>query len=271
MRPRLLAGLFAVALLAVPAAVQAQHGGMGGGGGAAAPSGMSFAAGAASHSGNIRSVSSVPVANGSSVARSHSGNPFSVYGVQTPARLSGITGSPSLDTRPPRRPVPGGNIGNGNHRPHRPPRGGNPSFYFLTGGGYWYAGPGSVDDSDGQPQDAANQEGVEGQQADDQQQQPADNGPHGGQYSDQREARNEMSAAPAQEPQEAAPLPDVGSFTLVMRDGTQVDALAFTRSQDRIIYITPDGGRRTVALRDIDSDSTERVNQDRGTPLQFPL
>ena len=273
MRPRLLAGLFAVALLALPAGLQAQHGGMMGGGRAAAPSGgMSFAGGAATHSGNIRSISSVPVANGSSVARSHSGNPFSVYGVQAPARLSGIAGNPSLGIRSPRgSTVAGGNIGNGNHHPRRPPRGGNPSFYFLTGGGYWYAGPGSVDDSDGQPQDAANQEGIEGQQADDQQQQPADNGQYGGQYNDQREARNEMSAEPAPEPQEAAPLPDVGSFTLVMRDGRQVDALAFTRSQDKIIYITPDGGRRTVALGDIDSDSTERVNQDRGTPLQFPL
>jgi len=30
-------------------------------------------------------------------------------------------------------------------------------------------------------------------------------------------------------------------------------------------------GRRTVAVRDIDSNSTERVNQERGTPLQLPL
>ena len=76
---------------------------------------------------------------------------------------------------------------------------------------------------------------------------------------------------PAPERQEAAPLPDVGAFTLVMRDGTQVDALAFTRAQDKIIYITPDGGRRTVSASDIDSESTARVNEERGTPLQMPL
>jgi hypothetical protein len=266
MRPRLLAGLFAVALLAVPAGVRAQRGGgMGGGGRAAAASGgMSFA-GTAPHAGNIRSVSSVPVANGSSAARSRSANPFSVYGVQTPYRSSSMPGSASLGIRTPRGGGVGGNIGTGDHDRHHPhrPRGTFPGFLFLTGGGYWYAGPGLVDDSEGQPQDAGGQEAVEGAQADDQQQQPPDN--------EQGDARADVNSAPAPEPQQAAPLPDVGSFTLVMRDGTQVDALAFTRAQDKIIYITPDGGRRTVAVRDIDSSSTERVNQERGTPLQLPL
>jgi hypothetical protein len=263
MRPKLLAGLLAVALLAVPAGVQAQRGGMGGGGRAAAPSGgMSFAA---PHAGSIRSVSSVPVANGSSVARPRATNAFSAYGVQTPYRASGMPGSPTMGIREPHSSgiSAGGNgVGSHHHHPHQP-RGTNPGFYFLTGGGYWYAGPGLVDDAEGQPEDAQGQESVEGQQADDQQQQPPDN--------EQRDARADTNAAPPPEPQEAAPLPDVGSFTLVMRDGTQVDALAFTRAQDKIIYITPDGGRRTVAVRDIDSNSTERVNQERGTPLQLPL
>ncbi|HJZ51870.1 MAG TPA: hypothetical protein VJ228_06730 [Candidatus Acidoferrales bacterium] len=260
MRPKLLAGLFAVALLAVPAGVQAQRGGMGGGGRAAAPSGgMSFA-GVAPHAGNIRSVSSVPVANGPSVARPHAANPFSAYGVQTPYRASGMPGSPTMGIREPHSRGVG--AGNHHHHPHQP-KGTNPGFYFLTGGGYWYAGPGLVDDAEGQPEGADGQESIEGQQADDPQQQPPDE--------EQRDARADVNSAPAPEPQEAAPLPDVGSFTLVMRDGTQVDALAFTRAQDKIIYITPDGGRRTVAVRDIDSNSTERLNQERGTPLQLPL
>jgi hypothetical protein len=162
---------------------------------------------------------------------------------------------------------PNGNGANHKHRP-RNPRGATPQFYFLTGG-YYYADPGALDDSDGQTQDATDQRDVvadqqdEGQQPDDQQPPPDDQ---------QRDVRADAGNAPAPEQeQQAAPLPDVGSFTLVMRDGTQVDALAFTRAQDKIIYITPDGGRRTVAVSDIDSDSTARVNEERGTPLQSPL
>ncbi len=259
MRPRLLTGLVAAVLLAVPAVARAQHGG--GGGRAAGPSGAMSFAGAGSRTGTIRTIPSVSLANGSSVARPSS-NPFSVYGVPTPYRFSSTAGSPSLGIRAPRRGAIGAGsigVGNGNRRLH-PPRRTNPGFLFLTGGGYWYTGPDGGDDSEGQPQDAADQQDVTGQQADNRP--PTDHGQNDAQAN---------AATPAPEQQEAAPLPDVGSFTLVMRDGTQVDALAFTRAQDKIIYITPDGGRRTVAVSDIDTDSTERVNEERGTPLQMPL
>lgn len=77
--------------------------------------------------------------------------------------------------------------------------------------------------------------------------------------------------APAPEPaQAAAPLPDEGEFTLVLRTGRQLQASAFTRQNDKIVYITPDGGRRSVALADLDSDATQRVNQDRGVPITLP-
>jgi hypothetical protein len=69
----------------------------------------------------------------------------------------------------------------------------------------------------------------------------------------------------------AAPLPDEGEFTLVLRDGKQFQATAFTRVNDKIIYITPDGGRRSVAVADLDTNATLRINQERGTPLQLPL
>lgn len=258
MRPRLLNGLVVAVLLAVPAVARAQHGG--GGGRVAGASGTMSFAGAGSRTGTIRTIPSISVANGSSVGRP-SGNPFSVYGVATPYRFSSTAGSPSLGIRTPRRGAIGAGsigVGNGNRRPH-PPRRTNPGFLFLTGGGYWYTGPGEGDDSEGQSQDA-DQQDVTGQQADNRQ--PPDNGQNDVQAN---------AATPAPDQQEAAPLPDVGSFTLVMRDGTQVDALAFTRAQDKIIYITPDGGRRTVAVSDIDTDSTQRVNEERGTPLQMPL
>jgi hypothetical protein len=69
----------------------------------------------------------------------------------------------------------------------------------------------------------------------------------------------------------ATQIPDEGQFTLVLNDGKQIQAVAFTHSNDRIIYITPEGGRASIASSDLDADATVRVNQQRGTPLQLPL
>lgn len=74
-----------------------------------------------------------------------------------------------------------------------------------------------------------------------------------------------------QSEEEQAPLPDIGQFTLVMRDGTQLKAAAFTRSDDQIIYITPDGMRHTMAVIDLDTDATLRLNSERGSQLQLSL
>lgn len=68
-----------------------------------------------------------------------------------------------------------------------------------------------------------------------------------------------------------APVRDGGEFILVTRDGMEIEAVAFTRVKDKIVYITSEGARYTLALRDLDSDETVRVNQERGTPLQLPL
>jgi hypothetical protein len=70
---------------------------------------------------------------------------------------------------------------------------------------------------------------------------------------------------------EEAPLPDVGQFTLVLQNGKQLQAVAFTRMNDQIVYITVDGNRRTIAAADLNSDATVRINEERGTPLQLPL
>ena len=71
--------------------------------------------------------------------------------------------------------------------------------------------------------------------------------------------------------EEAAYLPDEGQFTLVLNDGRWIEAVAFTHSNDTIVYITTAGSRYTIAANELDSDSTLRVNQERGTPLQSPL
>ena len=85
------------------------------------------------------------------------------------------------------------------------------------------------------------------------------------------QSAREDAAASQSVVQEEASLPDEGPFTLVLNDGSRIDAVAFTHSNDTIVYITTDGGRRTIAANEVDSGSTLRVNQERGTPLQSPL
>lgn len=85
----------------------------------------------------------------------------------------------------------------------------------------------------------------------------------------QQPAAPVQPAQPQSSEQAAPSLPDVGQFTLILRNGTQIQAVAFTRMKDRIVYITADGSRRTLLWADLDSDSTVRVNQERGTPLQL--
>ncbi len=90
----------------------------------------------------------------------------------------------------------------------------------------------------------------------------------------QAPAANQQAAASApaaESPEQQPPLPDVGEFTLVLRDGTKIEAVAFTRKSDSIVYITADGSRQTLAVADLDSAATERVNQERGTPLDLSL
>jgi hypothetical protein len=76
---------------------------------------------------------------------------------------------------------------------------------------------------------------------------------------------------PRNQVQESTPptVPSEGEFTLVLRDGTKIDAIAFTRADGEIVYITPDGDRKTIGAGDLDSAATERLNQERGTPLQL--
>jgi len=79
------------------------------------------------------------------------------------------------------------------------------------------------------------------------------------------EAPPSSAPAVAEQPR----LPDVGQFVLVLHDGTQIQAVAFTRQSDRIVYITTDGRRRSIAIGDLDTGATRRLNSERGTPLQL--
>lgn len=122
---------------------------------------------------------------------------------------------------------------------------------YIFGGGYYVPAEPDQDQSGANPADSA--EGQEDQRQPEEQQ-AEQNGQPGG-YADE---------APPQ-------VRDEGQFTLVMNDGTQIQALAFSHSKDQIVYITPEGGRATVPFSDLDADATVRVNQERGTPLQLPL
>jgi hypothetical protein len=126
---------------------------------------------------------------------------------------------------------------------------GGAGYYILDGGGYYY--PDESDQSDPPQQPAQQQPQVIVLQ----QAPPAEQG-----------AQPAAEAAP-----ETSPLPDVGQFVLVLRNGTRIQAVAFTRSNNDIVYITADGSRRTIALADLDSNTTVRVNEERGTPLQLSL
>lgn len=83
-------------------------------------------------------------------------------------------------------------------------------------------------------------------------------------------AAAESASKPAAQAEEPPPVPDEGQFVLIKRDGTQLQAAAFTRSDNTVIYITPDGLRRTVLISDLDTDATVRVNGERGMQLQLP-
>ncbi len=84
-------------------------------------------------------------------------------------------------------------------------------------------------------------------------QQPAQSSPEG-------------SASPTGQ-QPSTPIPDVSNFTLVLQNGEKIEAIAVTRFGDRMVYITADGARHTIAASQLDQAATKRVNQDSGTPL----
>ena len=154
---------------------------------------------------------------------------------------------------------------NGGHQ-HSKKTGTNQLVIF--GGGFGYVADDSQLAAEEQTQDE-DQNQADGQQSGGQQEsQYAAVQPSRGHREQPQQVANDT--AQDAESGQVAPIPDVGSFTLVTRSGFRLDAVAFTRSNDRLVYITPDGGRRTIAMRDLDVDSTQRLNQELGTPIEIP-
>lgn len=67
------------------------------------------------------------------------------------------------------------------------------------------------------------------------------------------------------------PLHDLGEFVLVRRDGRVVFAVAFSTQGEVLTYVTREGVRRSMALADLDVESTVRMNEERGTTLRLPV
>ena len=166
------------------------------------------------------------------------------------------------------RPVPPGGFGNplaGTNKGRGQSKA--PSQIIIFGGGYGYGY--AADDSQAQAQEQAQDQGDDQQSGGQQQSQYVS-----AQQAPDSRQQGHQSASDQTQPEDrepVVPLRDVGSFTLVTREGYHLDAVAFTRLNDRLVYITPDGGRRTIAFRDLDIDSTQRLNQELGTPIEIPL
>ncbi len=277
MKPRLLIELVAMLGLAMPSVVIAQRGGSGG-----------FAAGG----GHVAAVFSGAPHSSASVVRTSSALPTAVpvgissvrargtvYGADVPSRHAGLSSSAQRNPNTGKRVFTP--IGTPLGPRHNPPPVTTPAtsprvVYLLGVGGYYYAAPG--DAALEQPQEAVEQEDQQGdeQQVAAEDQQVAADEDRGHERAENRDdRRGEVSVvAPAPEPQEAEqqePLPDVGTLTLVLRDGSRLDVVAFTMTQGNVIYITPEGRRLAISAEILDADATQRVNQERGTPMQLPL
>jgi len=165
-----------------------------------------------------------------------------------------------------------------NHRPPVKPVRTTGFYWIFDGGAYWVPAQGDTA-TDQSPVDQASIDQISGGQSVD----AGQNGTLGvnalgvnaslqQNAADAAGSAGDDSAASASESrEEAAYLPDEGQFTLVLNDGRWIEAVAFTHSNDTIVYITAAGSRYTIAANELDSDSTLRVNQERGTPLQSPL
>jgi hypothetical protein len=70
-------------------------------------------------------------------------------------------------------------------------------------------------------------------------------------------------------PAPVAPIRDVGEFILVRRDGRILFASAFYVSGGVLQYVTPESIRRTVAVAELDTEATHKMNEALGTTVDL--
>lgn len=258
MRSGLLIGVIALGSLAGSASGQGQHAGSSG-----------IAPAPTAHAASVANSASHPAANHHSAVSTSVGVAKSPTAKSTSREIDALGAS----TMAPRfvGPVsPGGFINplGGNNGSHRHPKKPGTNELVIFGGGFGYFPDDSQLTAEEQTQDE-DQGQTDGQKSGGQQDSQYAAMP---QNSDLRQQPRQVVNDTLQDAESDAlpPLPDVGSFTLVTRGGYRLDAVAFTRSNDRLVYITPDGGRRSIAMRDLDVDSTQRLNQELRTPVEIP-
>jgi hypothetical protein len=69
--------------------------------------------------------------------------------------------------------------------------------------------------------------------------------------------------------QAAVPVPDLGEFILVRRDGRILFASVFSVVGGQLQYVSPEGIRHMLAMSDLDAGATQEMNEARGTEVQF--
>jgi hypothetical protein len=88
-----------------------------------------------------------------------------------------------------------------------------------------------------------------------------------------------LSTAPA-EPETAAEAPvaqpvephrELEEYVLVRKDGREIYLVAFSTHNGRVVYITREGLRRSVALSDLDAAATSLRNDERGAAVKLPI
>ena len=146
----------------------------------------------------------------------------------------------------------------GHHGDHR-----NQTGFFLSilfGGGYpYYADDADADQSEPQPEAPQPQQQVAAVPQPDASQQ----------YVESSAATGSGSAAATAIAPDEAPVPDIGDFILVRRDGRVLFASLFSVVGTQLQYVTPEGIRHTMAVSDIDSNATQQMNEARGSIVQI--
>jgi hypothetical protein len=82
----------------------------------------------------------------------------------------------------------------------------------------------------------------------------------------EREAEMEAPAVRAVEPHRV-----LEEYVLVRKDGRTIRAVAFSTGDGRVIYVTRDGLRRSVALAELDREATILRNEEGGADVRLPI
>ena len=83
------------------------------------------------------------------------------------------------------------------------------------------------------------------------------------------ESSSEAESPATSAPQTPEPVRDVGEFVLVRRDGRILFASMFSVDGEQVLYVTPEGMRRTIPVAELDADATQQMNEARGTTVQI--